>query len=131
MKRVRFGAGVLALFLPVLIVFLSSCSKKSTNTGGGTASTPNITVLDNSFSPRTDSVAVGTMVTWTYNGPIVHTVLSDTGSELNSGDMNSGNRTYSHTFNTAGDFYYYCFYHGLPGSGGSFGSGMTGVVKVR
>lgn len=135
MKISRFGVGILTLLLPVLAVSLSGCSsKKSTSGGGGgTTSTPNVAVLDNSFSPKTDSVAVGTTVIWTYNGASVHTVTSDTGTvkELNSGDLNSGNKTYSHQFNSTGDFYYYCKYHGTPGSGGSFGSGMTGVVKVR
>ncbi|MCI0405001.1 MAG: hypothetical protein L0209_02830, partial [candidate division Zixibacteria bacterium] len=68
--------------LMALAVLGLSCSKKSTSGGGGggsTSSTPNITVGDDFFSPKTDSVAVGTMVTWTYNGPSVHTVTSDTG----------------------------------------------------
>ncbi len=119
--------------LAVLAVLGLSCSKKSTSSGGGGGPTPNITVGDDFFSPKTDSVGVGTMVTWTYNGGSVHTVTSDTGAvkELNSGDLKSGNRTYSHTFNTPGDFYYHCIYHGTPGTGGQFGSGMTGLVKVR
>jgi plastocyanin len=52
-----------------------------------------------------------------------HTVTADDGS-FDSGTLSSG-KSFSYTFNTAGDFPYHCTFHGGPG-----GEGMAGTVTV-
>jgi plastocyanin len=77
-----------------------------------------------SFSPATVTVAPGESVTWSFEA--FHTSTSDqqTGPETwNSGFLSSG--TFSHTFQTPGNYPYYCAVHSIPG-----GSAMNGVVVV-
>ena len=68
-----------------------------------------LTIQDFSFAPATLSVAVGTTVTWTNQGPSSHTVTADDGS-FDSGTVHSGS-TFSQTFATAGTFSYHCNIH--------------------
>jgi plastocyanin len=77
-----------------------------------------------SFSPATVTVAPGETVTWSFQA--LHTSTSDeqTGPETwDSGLLSSG--TFSHTFQTPGDYPYYCAVHSSPG-----GFAMNGVVVV-
>ena len=80
-----------------------------------------------SFSPSSITVAPGDTVRWVWApASINHTTTSDlsVGSEVwDSGVMSAG--TFSHTFNTVGDWSYYCALHSFPG-----GSSMNGVVHV-
>ena len=111
--------GVL-LLLGVLIVALS-CVKSSTSSGQPPSSNT-INMGSTSFNPSSKTVTVGTTITWVNNSGITHTVTSNTGTELNSGDIVNGG-SYQHTFNTPGTFAYHCFYHQYMG--------MTGTVVVQ
>ncbi len=62
-----------------------------------------------SFAPATLNISTGTVVRWTNNDPVTHTVTSDDGT-FESGLMNQG-AIYSHTFNTKGSFPYHCQPH--------------------
>ena len=79
-----------------------------------------------SFSPATVNVAPGETVTWTWQaGP--HSTTSDatSGPEVwDSGVLATG-ATFAHTFQTPGDYAYYCVVHSFPG-----GTMMNGVVHV-
>jgi len=115
--------------LAALAVLSLSCSKKSTNSGGGGggitySSTPNISITGGSFSPQNDSVDVGTNIIWTMATDIDHTVTSDQGGIFDV-TLTTNGQTFSHTFNTVGDFGYHCKFHGSPGSG------MFGRIRVR
>jgi plastocyanin len=132
----RFRIGLTALFLALLAGSLSamacgSSSKSATPTPGmtmapaatatkaaGTAaptSTPgatggtSATIKDFEFAPATITIKVGDTVTWTNNGPSLHTVTADDGS-FDSGSLSAG-KTFSHTFQTAGTFTYHCSIH--------------------
>jgi plastocyanin len=72
--------------------------------------TNKVTIANMAFTPPQITVNKGDTVTWANNDSIAHTVTSDTGSELGSGDIQPGS-TYSHTFNTAGSFQYHCSIH--------------------
>jgi plastocyanin len=89
------------------------------------AATVNVSVGPGfSFSPPTVTVAPGDIVRWNFLG--THTTTSDlqTGPEVwDSGVMSSG--FFTHTFNTPGNYHYYCFLHSSPG-----GTFMNGVVQV-
>ncbi len=73
-------------------------------------------IQDNSFSPATLSVAVGTTVTWMHMGSAKHTVTS---ASFDSGILSAG-ATFSYTFLSPGTYAYRCDLH----------SGMTGTIVV-
>ena len=77
-----------------------------------------VSMINDSFSPRTLTVAAGTTVTWTNNDDDEHTATANDGS-FASPTMVLGN-TFSNTFNTAGTYDYFCIFH----------SGMTGTIVV-
>jgi len=62
------------------------------------------------YSPTPLSVGVGDTVTWRNDDSVPHTVTSDSGTELQSPILNSGN-TYQHIFTVAGSFSYHCTVH--------------------
>jgi plastocyanin len=70
-----------------------------------------VTIEDFDFNPGPQGVAVppGTTITWTNNGPSVHTTTSDNGV-WDSGNLNPGG-TFIHTFNDPGVFWYFCAIH--------------------
>jgi plastocyanin len=77
-----------------------------------------ISVRDNNFSPSATTLAVGTTVTWTWNGADIHNVTFAGGPT--SGDQTTG-ATFQRTFNAAGVFTYSCTRHG----------GMNGTVTIQ
>ncbi len=72
------------------------------------------------FAPANIVVGVGTTVTWTNYDNVGHTVTSDEGGELKS-QLFAQNETFSHTFDEAGEYSYYCEPH----------PNMQGLVTVR
>ncbi len=96
---------------------------------GGLEETPTMSeqaavkLVNFEFAPRELTVKVGTTVVWTSEDNPTHTVTADDGS-FDSGTMRKGD-TFSHTFTQAGEYPYYCAFHGAPG-----GVGMSGVVIV-
>ena len=97
------------LFVSVLV---AGCTQNtSTNpTPTPTGNSNTVSIKGFTFNPSTLTVTVGTTVTWTNEDPTTHTITSDSGSELDSGQIPSG-QTYFHTFNTAGTFSYHCSIH--------------------
>ena len=77
------------------------------------------------FNPSSVTIAPGDTVSWNWAGaPHTSTSDSSTGSDVwNSGVLVVG--SFTHTFNTVGDFPYYCALHSFPG-----GTFMNGVVHV-
>lgn len=81
-------------------------------TGGtGGAQTHSVSINNFAFSPASLTINKGDTVVWTnMQSGTPHTVTSDSGSELGSGQLSTGS-SYSHTFNTAGTFAYHCSIH--------------------
>jgi amicyanin len=76
--------------------------------------------IDNfTFTAPTITVAVGTTVTWTNRDDVPHTVVS-TDNAFKSRALDT-DQSFSHTFETAGTFKYYCSLHPR----------MTGQVVVN
>ncbi len=75
---------------------------------------------DFAFAPANIVVDAGTTVTWTNYDNVDHTVTSDDGDELKSG-LFGQSQTFRHTFDTPGDYRYYCEPH----------PNMQGLVTVR
>ncbi|MGH9216067.1 MAG: cupredoxin domain-containing protein [Acidimicrobiales bacterium] len=84
-----------------------------------------VTALDNSFRPEDIEVAAGTEVVWTNKGRNEHNVLHVEGDEwgVEVDDFQPG-AVYSHTFDAAGVYRYYCSIHGTTDAG------MIGTIVV-
>jgi amicyanin len=81
---------------------------------------PRRVVVDNfSFAPASTEVAVGTTVTWTNHDDIPHNVVSP--EQKFKSPVLDTDEAFSHTFETAGTYKYYCSIHPR----------MTGQVVVR
>ena len=103
------------------------------NTGGTGATTNSVVIADQTFTPGTINVPVGTTVTWQwkscsddgygggYGTCVSHNVTFDDGSGVASSTQNTG--TFSRAFNTAGTYKYHCTIHGA--------SAMSGQVTVK
>ena len=83
-----------------------------------------VSMRDNFFQQRVDTVAAGGTVTWRNDGNNPHTSTSDAGV-WDSGSVASGG-TFARQFTQAGSFPYFCTFHGQAG-----GVGMAGTIVVR
>lgn len=109
MKKIIF------VFLITSLVVILGCTQAETSNsmqtyGGEAGSTVNIEIKGFAYNPSTVTIKKGTTVTWTNQDSAPHTVTSVSGSELSSDTLSQGN-IYSHTFNAAGAFDYYCTIH--------------------
>ena len=116
------------------------------------AATIVVNIEDQTFAPANVVVAAGDTVTWTVTKSInePHTVTSgesggaaDAGKLFDSGltdveTLKANGKTYSHTFETAGTFAYFCQVHaGMKGSvtvlaeGGAPGEAEAGIPMER
>jgi plastocyanin len=67
------------------------------------------TIVDFAFQPSTIMVPPGTEVTWTNEGPTIHTATADDG--LFDSDVLQAGDTYSFTFDMPGSYDYFCAVH--------------------
>jgi plastocyanin len=81
-----------------------------------------VDIVQYQFQPTELVVMVGTTVTWTNLDAAAHTVTADDGAW--SSDLISRHAQWGMTFDTQGEYGYYCVPHGSPGSG------MIGTVVV-
>jgi len=80
------------------------------NDAQATAAGEKQVIVDNfSFTPAAIAVAVGTTVTWTNRDDVPHNVVS-TAKKFVSPVLDTDEQ-FSHTFETAGTFKYYCSIH--------------------
>ncbi len=96
--------------------------------------TARVKIIDTDFRPVELTVGVGATVKWKQVGDQPHSVTAADGSFDSSPEcgpldsdkcLGEGDR-FTHTFDEAGEFTYYCRVHGLPD-----GTGMVGTVVVR
>jgi plastocyanin len=121
---------VLALAITSGTIAIASVSaQQSAGSSGGTASGTKVSIVegastmtDKAFSPNPVNVKVGDTITWTNDDSQIHTVVSGTGaSDPNMGkvfDSSPGlktllapKQTFSHKFDTTGEFPYFCMLH--------------------
>jgi plastocyanin len=91
-----------------------------------------VSIQDFSFSPDQITVAPGTTVTWTNEGPSPHTTTADDGS-WDSGTLQQG-EDFSFTFDKPGTYTYHCSIHpdmtaSVKVSGGAGGGGGGGATS--
>ena len=77
-----------------------------------------VIIQNSAFNPSELYVREKATVAWVNKDNTVHTVTANDGT-FDSGDLLPGG-AFSYTFNTRGDYFYYCKYH----------SEMVGVIKV-
>lgn len=87
-----------------------------------------VSIQDFSFNPGQITVAPGTTVTWTNEGPSPHTTTADDGG-WDSGTLQQG-EDFSFTFDKPGTYTYHCSIHpdmtaSVKVSGGGGGGGTT------
>jgi len=87
-----------------------------TATPGGATGGSTVEVGDNFFKPETLNVSAGTTVTWDWIGSAPHNVVADDES-FKSETLTGSDKTFTHTFETAGTFEYICTVHGQSMSG--------------
>lgn len=112
-KGVIIILGILFVILIAVIIILNNGSPNNSNsdtTPSGNAGEGSVEIKGFAFSPATLTVKIGDSVTWTNMDSAPHTVTSDSGSELDSPTLSKG-EIYSHTFNSAGTYNYYCTLH--------------------
>jgi plastocyanin len=99
----------------------------ATTTAGGTATTTaagagggkTVSLKNLKFVPDEITIKKGDSVTFKWDEKVLHNVTSKEGSDLKSGNKDSG--TYRKTFPKAGEYEYECTLH----------SGMEGKVEVE
>ena len=106
MKRLLYLA---TLSMAALLFFAPAASAQDDMT---------VSIQDFSFNPGQITVAPGTTVTWTNEGPSPHTTTADDGS-WDSGTLQQG-EDFSFTFDEPGTYTYHCSIH----------PDMTASVKV-
>ena len=88
-------------------------------TGNGTI----VRIVDdagsNSYSPNPIEVNVGQTITWVNDDSIIHTAATSADGIFDSDILQRG-QTFSYTFNTVGEYPYYCDLH----------PNMVGTVRV-
>jgi plastocyanin len=112
----------LVITASMLSVFASGCKSNSSSPTGPSASTVSsttVTIVNFSFSPGIDTVAVHTTVTWNNTSGTTHTSTSNTGV-WDTGDI-SGGSSKTTTFDSPGVYPYHCSHH----------SSMVGVIYVH
>ena len=112
-----------------LIIRMYSVSAASSNTGGDqqrpAVDVTHVFIRNEAYQPSNIQVPVGTVITWTNNDNVTHTVtlahvMQSTHDVWASGQLSPG-ESFSYTFTSPGTFTYYCSDH--P-------SIMAGVVTV-
>lgn len=100
---------------------LGGSNSNSNALNNSSPQTLSITINGFAFSPKSLEISAGSTVTWTNMDSFAHTVTSDSGTELASGQLAAGSGTYSHTFSTPGTYTYHCSNHPT----------MTGTIIVK
>nr|WP_321238085.1 cupredoxin family copper-binding protein [uncultured Tolumonas sp.] len=107
-----------ALFALSLVIatsmFSSGCySKEQIDSPSPMSNTPmtamNVAIMGFAFNPENVTVKIGSSITWTNQDRAPHTITSDDGSWDSGKIMQNGK--YTHKFDTAGTFTYYCTVH--------------------
>jgi plastocyanin len=104
------AVGIISLSIDSTAIFAQTATSISIVPGSSAPNNPKF------YDPSPANVAVGTTVTWTNEDATLHTVYSGLPSDPQQGqlfqsDFMTKGKTFSHTFDTAGTFDYYCTLH--------------------
>jgi amicyanin len=128
-KKSKYSGTLMLLLLSVAVLLLSvGCPpaqptptptptpEENNEVNNEAVETSSVTMTEFAFEPSVIRVQTGTEVTWTNEGDTAHTVVNTATEQYEEGELfNSGmiqsNQTYSHTFEEAGEYPYYCDLH--------------------
>ncbi len=107
----------LMIGLLIIVIVISGCYAQKTpvpptaapSTGDLKIKT-DIEISGFAFNPSTLTISKGANVVWINKDSAPHSIVSDTGDEINSDSISKGN-TYVHIFNTPGTYGYHCGIH--------------------
>jgi plastocyanin len=108
-------------FLIAGFILVTGCAQQPQTPAPAPATTPTpalsaggpvfeVKISNFSFQPAELKIPKGSIVIWANNDGATHTVTSDSGNEIASGQVRQGG-TFSHTFNNTGTFDYHCSIH--------------------
>lgn len=109
--------------LLITTLLLAGCAGKAPPGPSG----PTVEMKNFLFQPENVTVAQGTTVTWINRDTTYHTVTSDSGMELDSPNVQPGQK-FTHTFDTPGKYAYHCKPHSSLVAGNY--TGMVGTIIV-
>lgn len=105
------GIGAIVVIVLGIIVIAVAKKPASSNPATATATATNAVTLSNfSFGPMVITVKAGTVVTWTNQDSVHHSVTIDSGDGPSSPLFGQG-ETYTYTFAKAGTYTYHCMPH--------------------
>ena len=116
---------VVGAFMGMGCGMLASCGDNEAITSGNGSQSNVILVDNNRYDPVEKTVSVGATVEWRWQGDIGHSVTSGTTANPNStfDSTVKSSGSFSHKFDSAGTFTYYCRVHGASAA-------MTGTIIV-
>jgi plastocyanin len=98
----------------------SNSSAETSSLSSSLSGTKDVSIIGvnqaNSFDPNPIEISAGESVTWTNNDNEIHDITSgneeegNMGQEFSSGVLSSG-KSFSHTFDKAGTYPYFCSFH--------------------
>jgi plastocyanin len=114
-NKIIFGAIIILVILGIGLYFfmLKNPSANNNNTSDLLVNNTleySVEITGYKFTPALISITNGSTVIWKNNDPVVHTITSDSGTELASPIIGTNN-SYSHKFTTKGIFDYHCSIH--------------------
>jgi amicyanin len=120
MKKTTFSLTLSGLVVLSLAFLNSGHTKLVASEQNGSGDQQQVKIDNFSFAPATLTVAVGATVTWVNQDDVPHNVVSTEGNILKSSLLDTDQK-FSHTFDKAGTYPYYCSIHPK----------MTGKVIVQ
>jgi len=111
---VLFGVLTLVAILGIAPHAFAATTQISMSPGAG--SDQSCVAAKNCFSPSEANIAVGDTVTWTNTDKVGHTTTSGEPSDNQTGtvwdsSLVAAGKSYSFTFQNAGDYHYFCMVH--------------------
>ena len=112
---------LLVILIGIGYVMLGKTNLTNTGNSQDLASSENSVNINNfQFSPSTLTIKAGEKVAWTNKESALHTIKSDSGSEMSSEQLLQG-ESYEHIFANLGTYAYHCSIH----------PGMKGTIIVQ
>lgn len=119
-KGVVIGIIIVLALIAGVVFYYTYYGQNYKSPSTSSAEGNSIDISNFAFSNTNLIVKSGETVTWTNKDSTQHTITSDSGSELGSSPLKTG-EVYSHTFNQAGVYSYHCSFH----------PGMKGKITVE
>lgn len=105
--------------VPTVVPETVAPSASATTSASSPSTAATVHIQNFSFNPSILAIKTGTIVTWTNDDSVPHTVTSDSGDVLNSQTLAPG-QSFSHAFTASRTFPYHCAIHSM----------MKGTVSV-